>query len=47
MEWTGVYVIEYQLTKIAKTHHCGHGKVVSAVPPMLASTGLLCLAFVF
>ena len=46
MEWTGVYVIEYQLTKIAKTHHCGHGKVVSAVPPMLASTGLLCLASV-
>jgi len=45
MEWTGV--IEYQLTKIAKTHHCGHGQVVSAVPPMLASTGLLYLASVF
>jgi len=42
--------MEYQLTKIAKSiiyakiHHSGHGEVVSAVSPLLASTGLLCLA---
>jgi len=29
MEWTDG--MEYQLTKIAKTHHCGRGEVVSAV----------------
>ena len=29
MEWTDG--MEYQLTKIAKTHHRGHGEVVSTV----------------
>jgi len=29
MEWTDG--MEYQLTKIAKTLHCGRGEVVSAV----------------
>ena len=38
MEWTDG--MEYQLTKIAKTHHCVRGEVVSAVLPLLASTGL-------
>ena len=45
MEWT--YGMEYQLTKIAKTHYRGRGEVVSTVLPLLASTGLLCLASVF
>ena len=27
MEWTDG--VEYQLTKIAKTHYCGRGEVVS------------------
>jgi len=35
MEWTDG--MEYQLTKIAKTHHRGHGEVVSAVST-IAST---------
>jgi len=35
MEWTDG--MEYQLTKIAKTHHCGRGEVVSAVST-IAST---------
>jgi len=30
--------MEYQLTKICKTHHHGCGKVVNAVSPLLAST---------
>jgi len=49
MEWTMEWTdgMEYQLIKIAKTHHRGCGKVVSAVLPLLASTGLLCLASVF
>ena len=38
MEWTDG--MEYQLTKIAKTNHCVHGEVVSAVLPLLASTRL-------
>ena len=42
MEWTDG--VEYQLTNIAKTHHHGNGKVVIAVSPLLALTGLLCLA---
>ena len=42
MEWTDG--MEYLLTKFAKTHHHGCGKVVCAVLPLLASTGLLCLA---
>ena len=45
MEWTDG--MEYQLIKIAKTHRCGRGEVVSAVLPLLASTGLLCLASAF
>jgi len=45
MEWTDG--MEYQLTKIAKTHYHGCGEVVSAVSPLLASIGLLCLASVF
>ena len=32
MEWTDG--MEYQLAKIAKTHYCGHGKVVSTVLPL-------------
>jgi len=36
MEWTDG--MEYQLTKICKTHHCGCGKVVNAVSPLLIST---------
>jgi len=38
MEWTMEWTdgMEYQLTKIAKTHHLGRGKVVSAVLPLLA-----------
>ena len=38
MEWTDG--MEYQLTKIAKTHHRGRGEVVSAVST-IASTILL------
>jgi len=34
MEWTDG--MEYQLTKVAKTHYCGHGEVVSAILPLLA-----------
>ena len=34
MEWTDG--IEYQLTKIAETHYCGRGEVVSTVLPLLA-----------
>jgi len=45
MEWTDG--MEYQLTKIAKTHYLGRGEVISAVSPLLTSTGLLCLASVF
>ena len=45
MEWTDG--MEYELTKIAKTHHCGQGEVLSAVLPLLATTGLLCLTSVF
>jgi len=45
MEWTDG--MEYQLTKIAKNRYCGCSKVVSTVLPLLASTGLLCLASVF
>ena len=46
MEWTMEWTdgMEYQLTKIAKTHHHGRGEVVSAVLPLLTSNGLLCLA---
>ena len=49
MEWTMEWTdgMEYQLIKIAKTHRCGRGEVVSAVLPLLASTGLLCLASAF
>ena len=49
MEWTMEWTdgMEYQLTKIAKTHYCGRSKVVSTVLPLLASTGLLCLTSVF
>ena len=35
MEWTDG--MEYQLIKIAKTHHCGRGEVVSVVST-IAST---------
>ena len=42
MEWTDG--MEYQLTKIDKTLHCGRGEVVSAVSPLLASIGLLCMS---
>ena len=45
MEWTDG--MEYQVTKIAKTHYRGRGEVVSTVLSLLASTGLLCLASVF
>ena len=31
--------MEYQLTKIAKAHYHGCGKVVSTVLPLLTSTG--------
>jgi len=33
MEWTMEWTdgMEYQLTKIAKTHHCDRGEIVSAV----------------
>ena len=34
MEWTDG--MEYQLTKIAKTHYRGRGEVVSTVLPLLA-----------
>ena len=34
MEWTDG--MEYQLTKRAKIHYCGHSKVVSTVLPLLA-----------
>ena len=36
MEWTDG--IEFQLIKIAKTHHRGRGKVVSAVPTIASTT---------
>jgi len=46
MEWTDG--MEYQLTKIAKTHIMAVAKLrVSAVSPLLTSTGLLCLASAF
>ena len=45
MKWTDV--MEYQLTKIAKTHYRGRGEVVNTVLTLLASTGLLCPASVF
>ena len=46
MEWTDG--MEYQLTKIAKTHIMAVAKLhISAVSPLLTSTGLLCLASVF
>ena len=45
MEWTDG--MEYQLTKIAKTHYRGHGEVVSTVLAITRSTGLLCPASVF
>ena len=45
MEWTDG--MEYQLTKIAKTHYRGRGEVVSTVLPLLTSTGLLCLTSMF
>ena len=45
MEWTDG--LEYQLTKIAKTHIMAVAKLrISAVSPLLTSTGLLCLASV-
>jgi len=40
MEWTDG--MEYQLMNVDKTLHCSRGEVVSAVSPLLASTGLLC-----
>jgi len=36
MEWTDG--MEYQLTKITKTHYGGRGEVVGAVSLLLAST---------
>ena len=49
MEWTMEWTdgMDYQPTKIGKTHCRGCGKVVSTVLPLFASTGLLCLASVF
>ena len=46
MEWTDG--MEYQLTKIAKTHIMAVAKLhISVASPLLTSTGLLCLASVF
>jgi len=39
MEWTDG--LEYQLMNVDKTFHCSRGEVVSAVSPLLASTGSL------
>ena len=41
MEWTDG--MEYQLTKIAKTHYRSRGKVVSTVLPLLAQLDFLAL----
>jgi len=50
MEWTMEWTdgMEFQLTKIAKTHIMAMVKLhISTVLPLLTSTGLLCLASVF
>jgi len=45
VEWTDG--MEYQLTKIAKTHYCGREVVsIATILPLLVSTGL-CLASCF